>query len=300
MMGGDIDVESEPGKGSVFTLRLSAAGDEVSAGLPIAPDAAAELGLATLPVPGAERVLVIDDEETVRDLMRRFLTREGLEVVTARDGREGIEFARELKPAFITLDVLMPGIDGWTVLETLKADPTLADIPVVMMTILDEPNKGYALGAADYVSKPIDRERLRTVLARHRGSNGRRALIVEDDADTRAWLRRTLRDEGWAAIEAANGREGLERLAEAVPDLVLLDLLMPEMDGFEFLEAIRADKRSEGVPIVVVTAADLRPEDHERLNGSVLKVMQKAAQDRDELLAEIRGIVRRLIPRRAA
>ena len=179
-------------------------------------------------------MLVIDDEETVRDLMRRFLAREGFEVVTAGHGAEGLALARELRPMLITLDVLMPGLDGWSVLESLKADPELAEIPVVMLTILDDRNKGYALGATDFLTEPVDRHRLRAVLAHYRGQKAeRRALIVEDDTDTRAWLTRMLREEGWAVVEAINGREALTRLAEAVPDIMLLDLIMPEMDGFE-------------------------------------------------------------------
>jgi PAS domain S-box-containing protein len=304
MMDGDIAVESTPGQGSRFTLHLPAA--PLAGAWPEKDGAAEEIAVepAAPIVPtaagGGSRVLVIDDEETVRDLMRRFLTREGFEVVTARNGQEGLVLARELKPTLITLDVLMPETDGWSVLEALKADPELADIPVVMLTILDEPNKGYALGAADYVTKPIDRERLRGILARQTTSQGRRVLVVEDDPDTRSWLSRTLREEGWAVAEAANGREGLALFAEATPDLVLLDLLMPEMDGFEFLEELH---RGTGhhVPVVVITAADLRQEDHERLNGSVLKVLQKAAHSREELLAELRRLIPRPVsPRRAA
>jgi CheY-like chemotaxis protein len=295
-MGGDITVVSQPGCGSRFTLKLPAA----PRAAPARPAAAAprEATPSVAPTAGGDgRVLVIDDEETVRDLMRRFLTREGIEVITAEDGKQGLALARELKPALITLDVLMPGMDGWSVLEALKADPQLAGIPVVMLTIVDERNKGYALGAADYVTKPIDRERLRGILARYRGTapGGRRVLVVEDDPDTRSWLCRTLNDEGWAVAEATNGREGLARLAEAAPDLVLLDLLMPEMDGFEFLEELRCRQAGRCVPVVVITAADLRPEDHERLNGSVLKVLQKAAHSREELLADLHD----LLPRRS-
>jgi CheY-like chemotaxis protein len=252
-------------------------------------------------IASANRVLVIDDEETVRDLMRRFLTREGLEAVTAKSGAEGLALARELKPAHITLDVLMPDLDGWSVLEALKADPALADIPVVMLTILDEKSRGYALGADDYLTKPLDRERLRKVLARYRGTQAeRRALVVEDDPDIRSWLSRTLVADGWSVIEAENGRAALDRLTESGSvDLVLLDLIMPQMDGFEFLDALRRTVGGRRVPVIVITAADLSPGDRERLNGSVLKILQKSAQSREALLAELRDLIARC-GRRAA
>ena len=246
-------------------------------------------------------MLVIDDEETVRDLMRRFLGREGFEVVTARDGAEGLALARELRPMLITLDVLMPGLDGWSVLENLKADPALADIPVVMLTILDDKNKGFALGATDFLTKPVDRERLRSRFARYGGQKAeRRALVVEDDADTRVWLRRMLREEGWTVLEAANGREALARLADVAPDVVLLDLIMPEMDGFELLEELRQDEVWRRLPVVVVTAAELSDEDHERLNGSVLKVLHKTGTSREALLAELHELLAPYGSKRAA
>jgi adenylate cyclase len=199
-MGGDIHVESAPGKGSRFTIRIPAR--------PAArPSAAVESAVPTARAATAagHRVLVIDDEETVRDLMRRFLGREGFQVVTARDGAEGLALARDLRPMLITLDVLMPGLDGWSVLENLKADPELADIPVVMLTILDDKNKGFALGATDFLTKPVDRERLRSVIARYGGQKAERcALVVEDDPDTRVWLRRMLREVGRTELERAS------------------------------------------------------------------------------------------------
>jgi adenylate cyclase len=187
------------------------------------------------------------------------------------------------------------------VLKNLKADPELADIPVVMLTILDDKNKGFALGATEFLTKPVDRERLRTVLARCGGQKAkRRALVVEDDADTRVWLRRMLRDEGWTVVEAANGREALARLADAAPDVVLLDLIMPEMDGFELLDELRHDEVWRRLPVVVVTAAELSDEDHERLNGSVLKVLQKTGTSREALLGELHELLAPYGPNRAA
>jgi adenylate cyclase len=288
-------VDSTPGVGSTFTVRLPAAPPQSAAVAPGAPVAvtvpAARVGR------GSGKILVIDDEQTVRDLMRRFLAREGFDVVTARDGEEGLALARQLRPALITLDVLMPGLDGWTVLQALKADPELAEVPVVMLTIVDEKNKGYALGASDYVTKPIDRERLRALLARFcdQGS-GRRALIVEDDEDTRRWLHHALEREGWEVGEAANGKEALESLAKAPANVILLDLMMPEMDGFEFLAERRKNKALAKIPVIVVTAADLSEDDRRRLNGGVLHVLQKSAQTRDQLLGELRELVAQCLP----
>ena len=300
LMGGDIEVESSQGSGSRFTVRVAAhaATDDAAADADAQSAAQGTRAVTSL----ANRVLVIDDEETVRDLMRRFLTREGFEIVTARDGTEGLALARELKPTLITLDVLMPGLDGWSVLESLKADPELAGIPVVMLTILDDKNKGYALGATEFVTKPIDRQRLRTILAQHHAQvvETRQALVIEDDPDTRSWLIRILRDEGWTVLEAENGREALARLADAMPDIVLLDLIMPEMDGFEFLDEVRHHPSWRRLPVIVVTAAELSAADHERLNSSVLKVLHKAGVSREALLAELHALVAPYGPKRAA
>jgi CheY-like chemotaxis protein len=241
-------------------------------------------------------VLVIDDEAAVRDLMQRFLAKEGFRVVTAAGGEEGLRRARELRPDAITLDVMMPGMDGWAVLSALKADPEVADIPVVMLTIVDDKNLGYALGAADYLTKPIDRERLVTVLKEHR--RDRPVLVVDDDAGLRQLLRRMLEPEGYAVIEAENGRVALERLRDVSPSVVLLDLMMPEMDGFEFVAAFRRHESWRAIPIVVITARDLSAADRERLNGYVQKILQKGAHDRDQLLAEVRELVASSVARR--
>jgi CheY-like chemotaxis protein/anti-sigma regulatory factor (Ser/Thr protein kinase) len=287
LMGGDVTVTSTPGKGSTFVARLPRRGSVVE-------DAPAEVEFAA-PAPQVQRggkVLVIDDEQTVRDLMRRFLAREGFDVVTASDGREGLELARTLRPSLITLDVLMPEFDGWSVLQALKADPELAQIPVLMLTILDEKHKGYALGAADYMTKPFDRDRLRALLAKY-GNGSRRILIVDDDADTRSWLSRALEGESWQVSEAANGRLALDCLAEAPPDLILLDLMMPEMDGFEFLTALRRHDRLRDVPVVVITAAQLTEAERKRLNGGVERILQKSEFTPEDLLSEVQGLIQK-------
>jgi CheY-like chemotaxis protein len=242
-----------------------------------------------LPVASAASpiVLVVDDDPTVRVVTERFLTREGFSVVTADGGLEGLRLARELHPAAITLDVIMPDLDGWTVLAAIKGDPTLADIPVILMTIMDEKNRGYSLGAADYLVKPVDRERLGLILRGIVRPGGRRVLVVDDDDIMRRGVFQALEKIGWTVSEADNGRVGLERLAEALPDVIVLDLMMPEMDGFEFLDELRKRAEWRHIPVVVVTAKDLTEEDHRRLNGEVERVLQKDAPTRDDMLREV-------------
>lgn len=299
-MGGHITVDSTPDAGTKFTVWLPSAIDTpptlVEPPTPVFEGAADDRVRLISNV-----VLVVDDDETVRDQMRRFLVREGCDVVTAKDGTEALKLARQVKPAFITLDVLMPGCDGWSVLQELKADRELANIPVVMLTIADERNRGYALGAADYIVKPIEREALRKLITKFwSGAPGPalRVLIVEDDANTRQQWRRILRTEGCDVHEAENGRAALEHLIPALPDLIILDLIMPEMDGFDFLIELRKQPAFKAVPVVVVTAATLSEEDHQRLNGGVERVLAKTAFSRNELLDELRKMVARYVLKR--
>jgi PAS domain S-box-containing protein len=282
LMGGDIAVASEVGTGSTFTVRLPTEGPVEAA--PRGDTAVA--GRVAAPV---GTVLVIDDDASARDLVARFLEKQGLEVIGAADGATGLKAARARRPDVITLDVVMPGLDGWAVLTALKGDPVTAEIPVVMLSVVDEKNLAFALGASDYLTKPVDRDRLAMVLRKYERAGGpRRVLVVEDDGLTRAALRRAMESEGWEVIEAEHGRAALERSAERVPDLVLLDLMMPEMNGFEFLEAVRARASWRAVPVVVITAKELTDEDRRRLNGGVERVVAKGGRGLEALAAAVR------------
>jgi PAS domain S-box-containing protein len=291
MMGGDITVDSEIGKGSTFTVKLPVRVADPK-------DQVKQLA-AAISEANSGSVLVIDDDARVHDMLQRSLAKEGLRVIAARSGEEGLKMARELHPDAITLDVMMPGMDGWAVLAALKSDPELADIPVIMLTIVDDQNMGYSLGATDYLTKPIDRDRLTAILKRHVGQeHSRSVLIVEDDPDTREVTRRILELGGWSVVEAENGRIGLERLASLRPGVILLDLMMPEMDGFEFVSELRKNPEWKSIPVVVVTAKDLTFEDRGRLNGQVGLILQKGSYSREELLRETTALVASRVKKR--
>ncbi len=292
MMGGGVKVESTPGKGSTFTVWLPGSPAEAKA-----PATAAGAAPGTVPAPvasGTRRlVLVVDDDPGVCDLMRRVLEREGLLVETAADGPTALAKARELRPALVTLDILLPGMDGWDVLAEMKADPDLSGIPVLMVSVMDEKDRGYALGAVDFLTKPVDRNDLRKVLLRCGLSDAnRRVLVVEDDAASRALLRRGLESDGWTVEEAPEGGEALKHIEAAMPGLIILDLMMPGMDGFQFLGVLRANPEWVGIPVIVVTARDLTPEDRRILKGSVQSVLEKHSCERVALLNQVRELVK--------
>jgi PAS domain S-box-containing protein len=302
MMGGDVSVLSEPGRGSAFTVRLPAR--VASPADSAAPAAGVEVVPESLLAPesseGASQtlvVLVIDDDPGARELLARSLRGGGFSVRTAAGGEEGLRLARDLRPSAITLDVLMPGMDGWAVLSALKSDPELADIPVVMLSIIDDQRMGVSLGASDFLTKPVDRDRLVHALHRHnRGPGSGPILVVEDDEAVRDMLRRTFAKEGWTTVEAENGQVALEMLARERPALVVLDLMMPRMDGFEFAAELQKSPEWRSIPVLVLTAMSVSSEDGARLNGAVKQVLNKSATSREELVRRIGELVRSAVP----
>ena len=322
MMGGEIIVRSQEGEGSTFILKVPAfVGETIALSPPVQPisdvpplagteedidflthplvltkingeSSDCDSGSGTGKEKSENNILVIDDDPAIRDLSRRLLEPAGYNVITAEGGEEGIRLARKLRPQVILLDVMMPQVDGWTVLSVLKADTELAKIPVVLQTFVEDKVMGLALGASDYLTKPIERDRLMGVLTRYcldtERNTQRTALIVEDDENTRELLERLMVKEGWAVLLAKNGREGLEILKKSVPSLILLDIMMPEIDGFGFLERMRENPECRDIPVIVVTAKELTAEDRSRLNGEVAAILRKGDHVRQNVLQQVR------------
>lgn len=292
MLGGSIQVESQFGKGSRFTIRLPA---QLSVQMNLSKTATEK---ETLPIrkPSVSMesgtVLVIDDDDVVRNLLQAYLSKIGYQVALADNGPEGIRLAKKLRPNAITLDVMMPGMDGWEVLTQLKADPELAHIPVIVLTMMEDKDIGYSLGAAEYLTKPISRDQLTKVLRKYRSTKAPpMVMIVEDDNTTREMLVRMLHKVGWQVMETDNGESALRLLDRQPPDLILLDLMMPQMDGFEFITHLRQHTLCANTPVVVLTAKDVSSEDRTWLTHRVDSVFQKGAYSREELLNNLRTLL---------
>jgi PAS domain S-box-containing protein len=293
LLGGDLSAHSELGKGSTFTIRVPAIlpGLEQQSPFAEAAPATTETGLKEKCKDGST-ILVIDDDPEAREIIERFLIKDGFTVITAASGEQGLHLAHEYQPAAITLDVMMPGMDGWSFLRVLKADPELRKIPVIMLTMIDDRTRGYSLGAVDYLTKPVDHEQLHKALSRyHCADEICPVLLVEDDIDTRELIAGTLKKAGWTVSEAGNGKEALDIMPSIQPRLILLDLMMPVMDGFEFLAAMRTNPEWQDIPVIVITAKDLTAEDREQLSGLVEDVFEKNAYTREQLLEQVRSSV---------
>jgi DNA-binding response OmpR family regulator len=295
MMGGDIKVTSEPDKGSTFSIYLPVQVVDASKSKP--NQSSDTLKSETENQAGKKNtILVIDDDPTIHDLLRRFLNKKGFEVKTARNGAEGVRLAKTLQPEAITLDVMMPGMDGWSVLTSLKAHPQTADIPVIMMTMVDDQNLGYALGATEYLLKPIDSKKLEAILHKFKPiSNFGSIMVVEDDPGIREMLSRQLRAEKWQVIEAENGKEALLKLKHCTPGLILSDLMMPEMDGFELVYRLKQDQQLSSIPVVILTAKSITDQDRQKLNGGVSKIFEKGSYQRSILFDEVGNLLEKAI-----
>ncbi len=285
LMGGDISVESKQGEITSFTLRLPVhMPDHLTVDLSDHVSTHDELeGSVT-----RELVLVIDDDASQRDLMSRFLKRLNFNVEVADNGRRGLDLARTLKPRAILLDVMMPQMDGWSVLSALKADPDLAGVPVVMITFVSDNGLAASLGAEEQLAKPVDWETLKTVMDRFHDHDGD-VLVVDDDRSARERLRTVLERNGWTVQEAANGAEALERVNIARPRLILLDLTMPVMDGFSFLHALRRTPDGAEIPVVVLSARDITQAERGQLQ-SAERVLSKGQTSLKTIADELRQI----------
>lgn len=277
MMGGEISVESTPGTGSTFIMEVPAIYNETM--ISGTADAAAD----EAPLAGEGDVLIIDDEPAARQMIASALVKAGFGYREAASGPEGLEMARAARPVAIVLDIIMPQQDGWSVLKALKSDPDLCEIPVILATVLAERDLGLVLGAVDYLTKPIDADKLiATIEAIGKGEKD--VLVVDDDNVSRDLLRRLLARQGWRVHEAQNGARGLERLAELKPRVMLLDLIMPEMNGFEVLKEMRARPELAGTHVVVLTSKDLSGEERDWLRENAAAVLVKDANTRVELV----------------
>ena len=218
---------------------------------------------------------------------------EGYQVIGVTRALEGIEKARELGPHAITLDIMMPGMDGWEAIGHLKSDPQTADIPLIVVSIIDNKEMGYRLGADEYLVKPVDRPALLRVLQRYEG-RGREVLVVDDDPMVVDLVQQLLEEDSWTVRSAANGREGLDEIARQQPDVVLLDLMMPVMDGFETLNHLRENPATQNLPVVVITAKTLSPEEQVALQQQTTRVIEKDGLDRERILREVRASLHEL------
>jgi PAS domain S-box-containing protein len=294
MMHGSVEIVSLPNKGTTFTVILPQKikdPKEKAAAAKVAPADTKAL------IPVNTAVLVIDDDPSVRDILQRHLAKEGYVVECISSGEEGLKRAKELIPMAIILDVIMPHKDGWAVLQEIKSDPVLKSVPVVMYTMVDEKNFGLAIGATEYLIKPVSKEKILEVLEKFKHTRPREyIMVVDDDPDLREMASRAMGKAGWKVQTADNGKLALSMLEVAAPSIIFLDLMMPIMDGFEFLAIIQGRAELRHIPVVIVTAKELSAEERNRLNGFVRKIIQKGDFTPEKLLKQLSSLIPPLIP----
>ena len=290
--GGGVRLESELGKGSVFTLSLPVAG-------PVAADPpAAERGVVAGAIAPDNRplILVVEDNAPDAELVTHIVERGGFRTEIARTGIEALDMARALKPVAILLDIVLPGLDGWEVLAQLKRDETTSAIPVVVVSVVDDPELGAALGALDYVVKPIRANELLARLSQFKfkrtlGHENIRVLVVDDETAQRELLAGVLESAGFAVIQAASGREAIQLAVAVKPDLVLLDLMMPDVSGLDVVRALRADATTQTTPIMILTAKELTEANKSHLNGHVSAILSRGSTGAFDLLEHLQRVV---------
>lgn len=291
MMGGMIKVESKFHQGTTFTVELPI---QVKGTQEVALVSGMQLKLEKTNVLLSNKILIIDDDQTTQEMISHYLKDQGYEILQAKTGEEGIKLARTSHPGIIILEVaLSSGISGWDVIALLKREPETKDIIIIVISIIDDKNKGYALGAIDYLVKPIQRQALLDTINKYKKHTAiSKVLLVDDEKADREYLRRILERNNWEVTEAGNGKEAIESLDVEIPDVIILDLIMPVMDGFDFLDYMRSKpERWSTIPIIVVTAKTMHAEDYKRLNGRVFQVIEKSKQTKKNLCAALSDLL---------
>jgi CheY-like chemotaxis protein/anti-sigma regulatory factor (Ser/Thr protein kinase) len=287
--GGDVRLESELGKGSVFTITLPLEARQVA-------PAPAVVDVARRPrADSRQLVLVVEDDPAAAELLTRQIERAGFRTQVVHTGNQALAAARTQQPAAITLDILLPDLDGWEVLTRLKNDAATSKIPVIVVSVVDNPELGIALGALDYFVKPVPAEELMSRLAKfkvgHKGGRNTEVLVVDDEAANREWLRRLLEPAGFSVILASGGQEAIDIARSNPPDLVMLDLMMPHVTGFDVVEALRANPSTQNIPIMVLTAKTLTDSDIRQLNGHVSTILRRGSTGSSDLLSLLKQVV---------
>ena len=281
--GGDVRFESQYGRGSVFTLTLPVE--------PLAAEATAAPVAAVNASASGPLVLVVEDDDSAAELLTQHLGIAGYRTEVARNGFEAVEKARALSPAAITLDIILPGGDGWEVMSKLKGDPVTSSIPIVVVSMVDNPELGMALGATDYFVKPVDTKLLLARLQQFApAERALRVLVVEDDDANREWLTQTLEPAGFDVLAASSGKRGIAMARSRKPDLVLLDLMMPEVNGFDVVEALRTYESTRHTPILIITAATLNEKEKQKLNGQVSEILSRGSVGASVIVDHLRKV----------